>query len=1190
MARITIEINDSISDKIEYKIKKIDSAAKSAHESVKELGNYLSNLNAKGLAGLETSISALTEQIKKANTAQEKLVTQSALSAKQSDKLALSVQKVAVAEERANQERLKTQIQQERLTQLVDRGNDALERRINKLDRVSEAEKKAAIEAEKRYQIEIKSAYGVIRTSGVTERGIGRSGVTEAVALKTVRASEEQSKAEKNIADNVQRQLSLKVAINNIKDLNSAQAKVEAEKRVAENIERQFRAKVAINNLRQSDTARQALGGGGRGAVGTGGGGGLFGGGGASSSDEILRNNGAIGKSIDLYRTFGTILRTIRLAEYARDLAISTDTYTLINNRLKLVTSSLEESKQLYGDLLSIAQETRAPIEELAKSFVRFDYALKPLGATQRESLQFTKTFSQQLAISGLAVQEQTSVLLQMSQALNKGKLDGDEFRTVMETLPTVATAIAKEMGVARGELIRLAPEGKITATVIRNAMASIADETDKAFSQLTPTIGQSFIVMKNSVIDAIGKINEVTGASSAIANSIIFLAKNFELLGLAVVTTSTILAVRYQAEIYKTIVANGALIASNAKVAASFLIKNPIVGVATAIAYLGYEAVQHLKITNEQNKATDLLNAKLDLEEQKRRKGITTLRELSQAQSEFYNLGEKSKEVYKDTITALTEYINAEENVLTRHSRNLKAQTVSNLFDSEIEKLKDFQAKDLMFRNLFKDEIIELEKQKENALFKIKNPQESKDIDEARKKEKNLIQDLNRETEEYNSVVNTASNALSLQKITLDQYNKAIENTALGQKKLRLEEEISFKANKDNFEYMLVQVREAESKRIKFVEDNPQVFDNVKKTIDDIKNHTVRAEEEIASRRAKYNEERILAEQQIREESDQTSQAILKNIEERQRKEALDIIEKVGTAKEASRQSENVVREPDAISSREDVYARQLEQLQRYKEQEVAIVGNSRSQMMEINDRYNALEKKATDSFEKDKNIIRAQAAAEALGATSQAFDALSQLARNREGESSKTAKVLFGISKALALSEAIVATAVAVANANKTENLALKTAQIAIAYATGTAQIATIVGTSLGEFADGGLVGGRGTGRSDSNYAKVSRGEYIVNAKSTQENIDVLDRINYGGSSTTNPNNSVYVENNNKSPTINIINNTNAKVSQVGYNPETNTLDMQIDYIEGKLAQRYADGNGKLAKAIDEKRTRGF
>lgn len=49
--------------------------------------------------------------------------------------------------------------------------------------------------------------------------------------------------------------------------------------------------------------------------------------------------------------------------------------------------------------------------------------------------------------------------------------------------------------------------------------------------------------------------------------------------------------------------------------------------------------------------------------------------------------------------------------------------------------------------------------------------------------------------------------------------------------------------------------------------------------------------------------------------------------------------------------------------------------------------------------------------------------------------------------------------------------------------------------------------------QFATGGLVGGVGTGTSDSNLARLSRGEFVVNAAATKRNATLLSTINSGG-----------------------------------------------------------------------------
>ena len=69
------------------------------------------------------------------------------------------------------------------------------------------------------------------------------------------------------------------------------------------------------------------------------------------------------------------------------------------------------------------------------------------------------------------------------------------------------------------------------------------------------------------------------------------------------------------------------------------------------------------------------------------------------------------------------------------------------------------------------------------------------------------------------------------------------------------------------------------------------------------------------------------------------------------------------------------------------------------------------------------------------------------------------------------------------------------------------------AVAIATGVRNIAKIQSTQIPEMASGGLVGGMGTGTSDSVNARLSRGESVINARSTRMFTPLLSQINEAG-----------------------------------------------------------------------------
>jgi len=207
------------------------------------------------------------------------------------------------------------------------------------------------------------------------------------------------------------------------------------------------------------------------------------------------------------------------------------DAYTRLQNRLSVVAESQGHVNQLTGEMLRIANSSRQPIEETAKTFVRFDLAMQQIGRSQADTMKLTENVAKALKLGGATAGEAASALLQLSQAFNKGKLDGDEFRSMMENSPILADALAKQLNVTRGALLKLAPEGKITAKVMADAWLKATDDINKAFEKLKPTIAESFTVLRNSATVFFGQIDEQLGLTAALSSAIMGLSNHLDTL-----------------------------------------------------------------------------------------------------------------------------------------------------------------------------------------------------------------------------------------------------------------------------------------------------------------------------------------------------------------------------------------------------------------------------------------------------------------------------------------------------------------------------------------------------------------------------------------------------------------------------------------------------------------------------------
>lgn len=205
------------------------------------------------------------------------------------------------------------------------------------------------------------------------------------------------------------------------------------------------------------------------------------------------------------------------------------DTFTNIQNRLKLVTTGTENLARVTDELFNVANRTRSSYESTAELYTRVAQASKDLGRSQEELLQFTESLNQAVILSGASAEEASAGIIQLSQGIASGALQGDELRSVLEQLPAVADVIAKSLGVTRGELRAMGKEGKITAQVVLDAFKQAREELDGKFAQTVPTIGQSFTVLQNNAMRLWGEFTTGSGIAQGLAQALLLVANNLD-------------------------------------------------------------------------------------------------------------------------------------------------------------------------------------------------------------------------------------------------------------------------------------------------------------------------------------------------------------------------------------------------------------------------------------------------------------------------------------------------------------------------------------------------------------------------------------------------------------------------------------------------------------------------------------
>jgi tape measure domain-containing protein len=198
------------------------------------------------------------------------------------------------------------------------------------------------------------------------------------------------------------------------------------------------------------------------------------------------------------------------------------DSYTKFNAQIKNATDSNREFKDGLDDVTRIANTAQAPIEAVGQFYARLANNTKNLNIAQSQLADITETVSLALKTNGADAAETGSVLLQLSQAFAKGKLDGQEFTALMENAPPLMRALAESMGVPFEALYDLREAGLLTGKDLVKAFSdpkflNLLREQSKEMQ----TYGGGITVIGNELKLLAGDFNEASGAGKAF-NSII--------------------------------------------------------------------------------------------------------------------------------------------------------------------------------------------------------------------------------------------------------------------------------------------------------------------------------------------------------------------------------------------------------------------------------------------------------------------------------------------------------------------------------------------------------------------------------------------------------------------------------------------------------------------------------------------
>ena len=183
------------------------------------------------------------------------------------------------------------------------------------------------------------------------------------------------------------------------------------------------------------------------------------------------------------------------------------DEYMNTSARLDLINDGLQTQAELQDKIFAAANRSRGVYSDMAGAVSKMGLLAGDAFTSNDELIAFTELVQKGFKVGGASQSEQSSAMLQLTQAMSAGKLQGDEFRSIMENAPMIADAIAKYTGKSKADLKELAADGLITSDIIKNAMFMAADDINAKFATMPRTFADIWNSIKNGGLRAFGPI-----------------------------------------------------------------------------------------------------------------------------------------------------------------------------------------------------------------------------------------------------------------------------------------------------------------------------------------------------------------------------------------------------------------------------------------------------------------------------------------------------------------------------------------------------------------------------------------------------------------------------------------------------------------------------------------------------------
>ena len=211
----------------------------------------------------------------------------------------------------------------------------------------------------------------------------------------------------------------------------------------------------------------------------------------------------------------------------------TSDEMANIKARLNAINDGSQTLEELQEMIYNSAQRSRGEYLMTADIISKLGTQAKATFSSNRETIAFAENLNKLFTIAGTSAQGVESVMYNLTQALGSGVLRGQDLNAVMSNTNQIIEIVAKYMDTDIGQIRKLAAEGKLSASVIKNAILDATENIDGQGRDIPMTCDQIMIQMKNVFIKEMQPALEYFNMALNSSNFQMFVSNGARFLGM---------------------------------------------------------------------------------------------------------------------------------------------------------------------------------------------------------------------------------------------------------------------------------------------------------------------------------------------------------------------------------------------------------------------------------------------------------------------------------------------------------------------------------------------------------------------------------------------------------------------------------------------------------------------------------